>query len=165
LLRRCLEKDLRGRLRDVGDARLDLEDAKAGASDDETTKQVGGVTRRTAIAALAGAAAGAAATGAFAIGRYRDATPRNLTRFAIATPKGEFFPASFNSRIGISRDGRRVAFNSIGPDGVRLYTRSLSELESRPIKEVVAGAAPFFSPDDRWMGFFVTNPTAMRKVP
>jgi len=165
LLCRCLEKDPRRRLRDVGDARLELEDAQGGASDDESTKQQAvGVTRRTAIAALAGAAAGAAATGAFAIVRYRDATPRNLTRFAITTPEGEFFPASFNSRIGISRNGRRIAFNSIGPGGVRLHTRLLSDLESRPIKEVVTGAAPFFSPDDRWMGFFVTNPTAMRKV-
>jgi eukaryotic-like serine/threonine-protein kinase len=37
LLRRCLEKDPKRRLRDVGDARLDMDDARGGASDDDST--------------------------------------------------------------------------------------------------------------------------------
>ena len=35
LLRRCLEKDVRRRLRDIGDARLEIEEALAGISDSE----------------------------------------------------------------------------------------------------------------------------------
>ncbi len=165
LLRRCLEKDPKQRLRDIGDARFELEEAQfSPAQDNAIGLQPARVSRRTAIAAMAGAAAGAAATGAFTIRRYRDATPRNLTRFAIGMPQGEFHVASFNSRIGMSRDGRRIAFNTVAPDGVRFYMRSLGDLETTQIKEVVTGAAPFFSPDNRWMGFFITNPTAMRKV-
>ncbi|MFN2446013.1 MAG: hypothetical protein ABR606_10610 [Vicinamibacterales bacterium] len=155
------------RLRDIGDARLDLEDANGAAPDDDTTRQQPvGVTRRTAVAALAGAAVGAAASGAFAISRYRDATPRGLTRFAIAMPEGEFHAASFNSRIGISRDGTRIAYTPFGQGGaIPLYTRSLSDLESKRFEEVPTGAAAFFSPDGRWLGFFITTPTTgMRKI-
>ena len=81
-------------------------------------------------------------------------------------PEGEFHQASFNSRIGISRDGTRIAFNTVGQGGtIPLYTRSLSDLVSTRIKEVVAGAAAFFSPDGRWLGFFITSPTlGMRKL-
>jgi len=168
LLRRCLQKDPKQRLRDIGDARIELDDALTGTTrDDHASQQTSGVTRRTAIGALAGAAAGAAATGVFAISRYRGAVPRNLTRFSIAMPEGEFHQASFNSRVGISRDGTRIAFNTVGQGGaVLFYTRSLSDLESKRIKEVVGGGGgAFFSPDGRWLGFFITTPTTgMRKV-
>src|SRR5688572_8637569 len=62
LLRRCLEKDLKRRLRDLGDARLEIEDALRSTNDVEiTAARPAYVTRRTAIGAVASAAVGAAA--------------------------------------------------------------------------------------------------------
>ena len=76
LLRRCLEKDPKRRLRDIGDARLELEDALTNPGlDDVAAQKPAGITRRTAITSLASAAAGAAATGLFAIGRSRGSVP------------------------------------------------------------------------------------------
>jgi Tol biopolymer transport system component/tRNA A-37 threonylcarbamoyl transferase component Bud32 len=153
LLRRCLEKDNKRRLRDIGDARIELEDGKVALTDSVVQQQPAAVTRRTAIAALAGAAAGAAAT-ALTIRQSPTASPRQLTRFAIAMPEGEVHRPSFNSRLGISRNGRFIAFNTVTGGSPRLYTRSLEDLQSNLIKEAPGGYAPFFSPDDRWLGFY-----------
>jgi len=61
ILHRCLEKDSRRRLRDIGDARIDIRSVLAGTARDEiASKKPFKMTRRTAIGALAGAAAGAA---------------------------------------------------------------------------------------------------------
>jgi len=63
LLRRCLQKDSNRRLRDIGDARLELDEALSSPPQAGLQKPAV-MTRRTAISALAGAAVGAA-TGVF----------------------------------------------------------------------------------------------------
>jgi eukaryotic-like serine/threonine-protein kinase len=153
LLRRCLRKDSNCRLRDIGDARIELEDALAGPQQEGQAYKQGAITRRTVIGALSGAAAGAAATGVFAISRYRGAVPRNPTRFSIALPEGEF-RASFNKRVAISPDGTHLAFNAVVSGADAFYMRFLNELESKRVKDVRCAGA-FFSPDGRWVGFIV----------
>jgi eukaryotic-like serine/threonine-protein kinase len=161
LLSSCVEKEPKRRLRDIGDARIDLEDALAGRP--LGVPQPAGVTRRTAMSALAGATVGAAATGVFAISRYRGATPGRLTRFAIAAPAGDSFVASFGRRIAVSPDGTHLAYVAANPtQNNRLYLRSLSDLEPRLLLE--GGGQQFFSPDGGWIGF-VDVPTAqLRKI-
>ena len=85
-----------------------------------------------------------------------------MTRFAIAMPEGEVHNASHNCRLGISRDGRRIAFNTVGPNGIRLYLRSLGDLEARLLKEAAEGFTPVFSSDDRWLLFVASR--QIRKV-
>jgi len=167
LLRHCLRKDPHQRLRDIGDARIELEDTGFGS----TTPEPAPVTRRTAVAVLAGAAAGAAVTAPFAISRYRGDLVRRLARFAIAMPEGCSFAPSSNRRVGISTDGSHVA---LCPDAVAsgagsapaFYLRSLSELKLKVLEE--PGASPFFSPDGRWLGYFNFGPgigVRLRKMP
>jgi eukaryotic-like serine/threonine-protein kinase len=166
LLQRCLEKDSKRRLRDIGDARIELEDAKGAPAGHVAREDPTAVTRRTAIAALAGAAAGAAATGAFAIGRYRnDATPRALTRFAIPFPGSNVITVGFNKRIAISPDGTYLATNPI-PQGnaANIFIRSIGGLEMRPLVEGGRGV-PFFSHDSRSVAYFSTDaPWRLQKV-
>ena len=89
LLRRCLEQDLRRRLRDVGDARLELEDVSGSASRIEPAPPTPPrMSRRAAMSALAGAAAGAAAASTFMIGRGGDGLPRDVMRFPIPLEDG-----------------------------------------------------------------------------
>jgi serine/threonine-protein kinase len=165
LLKRCLRKDPGSRLRDIGDAYVELEDALAGPK--PGIVKPSGITRRTAISGLVGATAGVVATGVFAIGRYRGAVPRSLTRFAIVAPDDGVFVPSANSRIAISPDGTRIAFNwglgGFSPSA--FYLRSFSELESQRVKEVPSGGVPFFSPDGRWVAFInISLPLAIQKV-
>src|SRR5262249_3357179 len=82
LVTRGWRKDRDNRLRNVADARLELEDLLT--PEPRTAAQASvAPTRRTAISALAGAVAGVAATEVFAINRYRGAAPRNVTRFSM----------------------------------------------------------------------------------
>ena len=61
LLHRCLEKNVNRRLRDIGDARIELLDALAVTTrQDVSPEKQFKMTRRAAIGSLAGAAAGAA---------------------------------------------------------------------------------------------------------
>jgi serine/threonine-protein kinase len=166
LIRHCLRKDAGNRLRDIGDAGIELEDALA--EPPSGAPKADGVTRRVAIGAVAGAAAGGAATGVFAISRYRGGVPRSLTRFTIGVPGGGSFIPSFNRKVGISPDGRHVVFtpgtlsNIGGGRGISFYIRSLGELESKRIKEAENGSSPFFSPDGQWVGFFVAGGGGVR---
>jgi hypothetical protein len=111
-----------------------------------------GITRRTAVAALSGAAAGGAATALFAISRYRGGVPRNLTRFSLAVPEGDIIPSSFGRRVVMSPDGARVGYvvtHQNEPN--RFYLRSLGELEPRLVLDRCA--FPFFSPNGQWIAF------------
>jgi serine/threonine-protein kinase len=160
LIKRCLRKDPNSRLRDIGDARIELEDLLGAPARDEAARETAMMTRRTAIGVLSGALAGAAGTGIFAISRYRGAVPRNPTRFAIMAPEPGNFPASFNRHVAISPNGRYIAF-----DAGKFYVRSLAELESREIKDAI-GYGAFFSPDGRWVGFASTlnNAFAIKRM-
>jgi serine/threonine-protein kinase len=159
LLQRCLEKDPKRRLRDIGDARMELEDtptslAQAGLVPEKHPL----MTRRMAISALAGAAVGAAVGGVFASRWRRSAGPRSLTRFRIPLPEGSVAEASWNKRVAISSDGTQIAYAVTAPGqgtnttANKFYLRSLGELEPKLVP--APGGTPFFSPDGHWLAFF-----------
>jgi serine/threonine-protein kinase len=157
LLRRCLRKDANSRLRDIGDARIELDELlTTPAQPDAVRGKPAAMTRRTAISALSGAVAGAAATGVFAISRYHGTVPRRLTQFAVMAPENRAFVPSFNRRVAISPDSMHIAFNAVGsvPGADVVHLRPLADLEPHRVKEIASGGAPFFSPDGRWLGIF-----------
>jgi len=84
-MRRCLEKDSRRRLRDIGEARIALEHPLAPTALDRPAQAPIAVTRRMAISALAGAAAGAGVT-FLGITCGPGAPARAAASFAIALP-------------------------------------------------------------------------------
>jgi serine/threonine protein kinase len=164
LLQRCLQKDPKQRLRDMGDARLDLEDAlTSNTPGDRSGEQSSGITRRTALGALLGAVAGSAATGLFAVSRFRGVTSPRLTRFVMTNLAEDSFVSSFGKRVAISPDGTHIAYVSANPRQLnRLHIQALRDLEPRLLLE--GGAAPFFSPDGRWLGFAEVAGEQVRKV-
>jgi len=160
LLRRCLEKDPKCRLRDIGDARIELGNALAGrAENDLARREPVRMTRRAIISALAGAATGAALGGVLGSRWGSRTTTRSLTRFRIPLPEGAVAVASFNKRVAISPDGTHIAFNLISRGvsnyvtigGDKCYLHSLRELEPKALP--FDAGAPFFSADGRWIGF------------
>jgi serine/threonine-protein kinase len=158
LVRRCLQKDLGRRLRDMGDARLELEDLLAAPAQEAFAPKPIAVTRRTAISALAGAAAGAAVDGVLGSKLWRGATARALTRFRIPLPEGTVAMATWNNHVAISPDGTHIGFYvNVTNDGVSNYTgadtfylHSLRELEPTLLGSDMGPA--FFSPDGQWIG-------------
>jgi serine/threonine-protein kinase len=174
LLRHCLEKDPKRRLRDIGDARMELDDALTKPSQIESAHVSPALlTRRVAIGTLAGAAAGAVIGGVATSGWWSHAAPRPLMRFSIPMPQGTFALASFNRRLAISPGGTHLAFNLIRggvsnylPIGADIfYLQSLSELEPKLFP--FTGGAPFFSADGRWIGFLgsAAGKAVLKKMP
>ena len=161
LLRRCLAKDPRQRLRDIGDARLILQEIDPRAMPEEPGADDRPVGRssapRIAAAALLGLAFGIAAT--LWLSRPPAAQPLAVTRTLVRAPQ-ELGPG-----VAISPDGGTVAY-SVRDDGVpTLQVHSLSELEGRLLPETRDGAMfPFFSPDGAWIGYFSSGEQKLKKV-
>jgi Tol biopolymer transport system component len=152
LLRRCLEKDARRRLRDIGDARIAIEDLLAnpelGAGVEHPSADR---ARPTRVIALVGVLSGAvlAAIAVLAYLNQREPAAPAL-RLSIYTP-GQISPQL--SGI-VSPDGQRVAFVSTDTSGQStLWIRSLDALNARALQGTENAAHPFWSPDSRWLGF------------
>jgi eukaryotic-like serine/threonine-protein kinase len=78
---------------------------------------------------------------------------RPVTRFTIAPPAGMRFDSRAPA-FALSSDGSRIAFSACGTDTCALYLRASDRLEASPLAGTADAAAPFFSPDGRWIGFF-----------
>jgi serine/threonine-protein kinase len=144
LLRRCLEKDPRKRLRDIGDAMELLEDT-AGAAPVSHGRPL-----RWMIAAGAAFVIAAAAL-PFAFAHLREKPPAvEPVRFQIAPPE----KTSFENYVVPSPDGRRLAFTATGADGrTSLWVRSLDSLDARLLPGTENARGPFWSPDSRFIAF------------
>ena len=165
LLRRCVEKDAKRRLRDIGDARLDIDEAIA-SPDAEAATAVVPRPRRAAplLWILAGALLGIVAT--FSAGRlFAPPVRRRSPPLRSVLPLPPDTRLSFANRpaIAVSPDGRTVIFRAMSQGVARLYRRGLDDAAAAPIAGTEGGFAPFFSPNGEWLGFFTT--TEMKKVP
>ena len=146
LLKRCLDRTVRNRMRDIGEARIALEN-------------IGQAPAEVAMPALhAGklpwAAAAAAVVLAAMFGSLYWRAPRPvlhpLQRFDIPfTP-----PERLHSFLALSSNGKRLAYVQRNNDGVqRLYTRLLDQPEGVELPGTDGARSPFFSPDGQWLGF------------
>lgn len=154
LLRRCLNRDVRSRLRDIGDARIAIEDALSGPESrpDGSTAFSPPQPRFSRISAAV-AAVLALALAALAFVHFREQpAPAELIRFQIAKQEGQLGNVS-----SVSPDGRRLAFSATGPDKRwAIWVRSLDTLEARRLagtEGVGRNPSLFWSPDSRFIGF------------
>jgi serine/threonine-protein kinase len=162
LLRRCLEKDPRKRLRAIGDARLDLDDTEPAIVSAGAGVPRRGVSFGTA-AALVVVTLISTALAMYLLSRSTTRPgPDGLTRAGITLPDGDEVIDTNLQPMAISRDGTRIAYIG-GRDGSqRLYVRRLSDDEPTQIAGTDGARTPFFSPDGNWIGFF--TPGWMNKV-
>ena len=78
-------------------------------------------------------------------------------RFAIVPAPGLPLNVSGLDRdLALSPDGRRLAYRAGGSNtaGSPLMVRAIDRLDAQPVTGVFGAYAPFFSPDNRWIGFF-----------
>ena len=153
LIARCLVKDPRDRLRDIGDARQLIDDAIAGrtettpAAEDAARKPSAPRVRAVRVMAVLALVALAAAAGWFA----RPTPPRAALRLSIALPPGE----QVTTAPAISPDGRLVAYAAGRTAGSsQLYLRALDDFAARPVASSANALYPFFSADGRTIAFF-----------
>jgi eukaryotic-like serine/threonine-protein kinase len=160
LLRRCLERDPKQRLRDIGEARIALEsqvdDPVPSASDSGVGRSSSPPSGSSSLPwAIAAVAALTAVVLVFLAVRGRGAPPPERLLLEIGPPPGmELLVGSNAGGVVISPDGASVAFIVQTAAGRRLYVRSLATGETRALPGTSEVQYPFWSPDSRSIGFF-----------
>ncbi|GAG18200.1 unnamed protein product, partial [marine sediment metagenome] len=156
------------RLRDIGDARLEILEARD-QDDEGVTKDSSRRRRLLPAGVAAGLAVGIAIGFSLSSGIRRKPTARaaSSATFSLALPDEAPAPLGIQAgvqRVAISPDGHRLVYVASDPTGKpRLYTRTLEELGFEPIPGAEDGWQPFFSPDGEWLAFF--TPTGeLKKV-
>ena len=154
LLKRCLERDAKRRLRDIGEARMVLESPAASAAPHAApvTAPATGGSKMWPIAAVILALALVAVS----ILLWR--SPNQLTAPAVRTgivpPRNITFDVTIDPVVAVSRDGSTIAFMGIDAGIRRLYVRRLADFEPRVLAGTEGASTPFFSPNGQWIGFF-----------
>jgi serine/threonine-protein kinase len=142
LLRRCLCKDRKKRLRAIGDALLELDEAP-----DAPPTQPG---RRSPILwVIVGALAVALiAAGWFRLRPALSDLSRPVSRWTAILPS----PAVTD--VALSRDGTLMVYAGPVSGAESLTLRALDRQELRPLRGTGAAVGPVFSPDGQWIAFY-----------
>ena len=158
LLERCFVKDPRERLRDIGDARIEIGEVLASPVS-ETVADVPERRRPRAHVLTALAATGATALIMWLFlgtpARNRAAAP--VGRATISLPEGQSQRRLLKAPIAISPDGSLLAYAAEDAEGSGLFLRSLDRFETRKLSGTEGADMPFFSPDGQWVGFFAAG--------
>jgi Tol biopolymer transport system component len=150
LLARCLDRNPKDRLRDIGEARFLLSEPVAAAE-----SLTGSPTRsRLIFVPWAVAVISVVALGLLAMIHFREQLPElpKPVRFQF-TPENVTIVSA--NRFALSPDGTKLAYYAAGSGGLGLWVRSMDALESRPLSTTdVRPAIPiFWSYDSRFVLF------------
>jgi serine/threonine protein kinase len=158
LLKRCLEKDVKQRLRDIGEARIALEAIASGRADDAPDASSTQSTEKPSAAkrALPWIVAGIAVVAAVWSFMQRSAPPTTPTAAVtshIIAPDGVEFDLT-RPGMSFSPDGSKLAFVGVDATGIkRLYVRQFDTGNTRVLDDTEGASTPFWSPDGRHIAF------------
>jgi Tol biopolymer transport system component len=142
LLRRCLDKDRKRRLRDIGDVWELLDEAPQIIA--PSRSRLGWLAWAVAALSLAGAAS-------LAFVHFREAPPqKTVLSYTITAPENTTNLHSF----AISPNGRLLAMAAEVNGKRQLWLRALDALQARLLAGTDDATFPFWSPDSRYIGFF-----------
>ncbi len=152
LLQRCLDKDVRLRRRDIGEARSALEDLRAGVAEAPAAAPPRAAPRSSLrryglpLASFAVVAAAAVLAWRLQAGRGSTALPL-LKSGVVMSPddtgiQGNFSPA-------LSPGGRYLVYVSQN----QLWLRDRAAVEPLALAGTEGAQRPFWSPDGEWIGF------------
>jgi Tol biopolymer transport system component len=155
LLRRCLDKDPRTRLRDIGEARILIERALRGEGDEAapaapSAAGTSGMSWRWRLAWLAAGVVVTAAVGTAAWTLKPNAPQPPLRKFSLTVERGH---QGGPSDPVISPDGTNVVYVV----GGRLRVQELDELKPREIEVEGEADMPFWSPDGAYIGYLANG--------
>ncbi len=153
LVERCLDRNVKTRLRDIGEARVAIERAgKEPAAATPIPRAPAGAGSR-----LPWAVAGTFALAAIALAviHFRETAPApRVMRFQISLPEKASQTFS-QSLFELSPDGRTLAFSASLAGQRQIWLRSMDANAARPVPETDGTEYIFWSPDSAYLGFFV----------
>jgi serine/threonine-protein kinase len=159
LMRRCLDRDIKPRLLDIGEARIAiakfLADPKSGAEVPAPRPQPKARASWLpwAVSVLLLLALAAALAWIF-----KPSPPLHITRFPFTVGEGQTLTNTARSYLAISPDGTQMVYIA----NLRLYLRSMAELDARAIPGTDFGSIsgitnPVFSPDGKSLAFYASG--------
>jgi Tol biopolymer transport system component len=154
LLARCLEKDAKKRLRDIGDARIEIEDARTGKATMDAAPTRRWSRRMSMVAGIV--LMSLAAAGGYVVRDHRapavktDTTGATNLRLSIMAPPGIRVQA-----VEVSPDGSTVVFSGapLSETTPRLYARRLDSFDAQPIPGTEGATSFAFSLDGKRIAF------------
>ena len=165
LLARCLERDVRRRLRDIGEARIVLEDPDAVGNTKPNLGAAPVSLRRwnRALLSLVSALAVAASVATWFL-FARPSAPVPVTRFTNTLPEGRSLTLPTSRHIlALSPDGSQLVYAA----NDRLYLQAMAELVAQPIRgtESPQGMTePVFSPDGQSIAFWSEGDQTIKRI-
>jgi serine/threonine protein kinase/WD40 repeat protein len=173
VLRRCLQKNPKERLRDIGDARIEVGESATYPSEAVPT------LHRFSLPWLAAGAAVILLAGIL-IDRLLIRHPQSTPAAPAVTSTIKVEPGHWldgwnsemqrpsRSAVAIAGDGKFVVYSAVeehpGPQAKpQLYLRRMDETKAQPIAGTEGGVNPFLSPDNRWVGFWADG--KLKKAP
>ena len=128
LLRRCLEKDSRRRLRDAADLSIQMEEA-------QTAPPSGPMPVPATLSAV-------------------PPVQMPKARLVVALPPPDRLAGMNLPAVAVSPDGTYIAYIASRSGKQQLYVRAIDSLEAKSVPYTEGASGPFFSPDGQWIGFF-----------
>jgi len=150
LLHRCVDKDPKRRLRDIGDAKYEIEAAVHPQSRLASAVGSSSNDRRRRWWAVPVALLGVVLA-IVIVGLYSRSSAPVLpeTRLEVTTP-----PTTDPVSLAVSPDGRKIVFVGTASGAPALWLRQLDSGSARPLAGTAGAAFPFWAPDSRSVGFF-----------
>jgi serine/threonine-protein kinase len=155
MLGRCLDRNPKERLRDIGEARFLLGEPESGAASLPHKRTI----LPWAVAAVAALTTVIAAGAGF--GWWRASHPAGQPLVRLDVDLGQdisLAPIAGSLRVNsviISPDGTRLVYaaSDTNRPTVRLFTRRLDQSKATELRGTDGAGQPFFSPDGHWVGF------------
>jgi serine/threonine protein kinase/Tol biopolymer transport system component len=170
LLRRCLAKDPKLRLRDIGEARIAL--SQDSAAED---LPVGPKKRRVAAIAAILSLVALASVVAVVYGptRSNGTAQPSPARFPVPPPDGGRFDRNpARTFLALSPDGSQLAFvasaegaPASGEGQNRIWIRRMADLEEQPVPGTDGATSVFWKPDSRSLAFFANRKLKRIELP
>jgi Tol biopolymer transport system component/predicted Ser/Thr protein kinase len=169
LLERCLDRDSRQRLRDIGEARVEIAKIESGAPDVSGIRGAAALTiaettpwKRSLPVVFGLALAAAAAVAGWTL---RPAPPplTAVTRFSFTLSEGQQFTNTGRQVLSIAPDGSQFVYVANN----RLYLKPMAEMSSLLIQgtEIAQGVMnPVFSPDGRSIAFYSSADRTLKRI-
>jgi serine/threonine protein kinase len=148
LLRRCLERDRKRRLPDIGVAVMEIDEAEA---EPEAPAVTAAPKRISRLFPWIGAVVLLALP---ALWLMRQKPEERLLQLEVSAPPSYTFGPSNTSRYAISPDGSKLAFVATSADGKRsLWVRPLEAEQAIRLPGTEGAFGPFWDPSSRWIAF------------
>ena len=162
LLARCLERDVKKRLRDIGEARVAIDDLMSGPADRDASVTAGPpapqvTTSFLALGVTAIISALLVGGAVWLVTRSAPVPPPPLVQATILPPVGQ----SLDVDLAVS--DRHLAF--VAGTDAQLFIRPLAASEATRVAGVTRAERPFFSPDGQWLAFHSYGDKRLKKVP